>query len=531
MGPSECSATDLWTFDTRAADAACEFFERYLVHTKGEFARKRFVLDDWQRDTVIRPLFGWKSVATGKRRYRRTWIEVPRKNGKSTLTAGIGLLLLIGDAEPGAEIYSAAADRDQASIVFTEASRMVAMSPDLSKVCELYKRAIIVPELGASYKVLTSDAGTKHGLNPHGILFDEMHTQPNRDLYDTLRTATGARAQSLEVYITTAGDSRTSIAYELHKHALQVRAGVVEEDTFLPVIYGADQEDDWTDPKVWAKANPSLGKTIKIGTLREECEHAQLVPSYQNTFRRLYLNQWVEQSTRWLPMDRWDASAGEVTWQALPDLLEGRRCFGALDLSTTTDITALGLVFPPEDEGEPWHALVELFAPAENIKRRGDRDGVPYPEWARIGALTATEGNVVDYGVVRAAVAKAAERYRLQKLAFDRWNSSHLVNELTEDGVPMEAFGQGFASMSAPSKEFEKLVVSAQLAHGGHPVLRWMANNVASKTDPAGNIKPAKDKSGDRIDGIVAVIMAIGMSIEGAPAETVVEYRPGQMFA
>ena len=342
--------TDRWerpgyTFDKTAATAAVLFFERLLRHTKGEWAGEPFQLQAWQRDEIVRPLFGWKR-ADGTRRFRRAYIEIPRKNGKSTISAGIALALLMLDAEPGVEVYSAAADRQQAAIVFDAASTMVQESPALAKFAEVYRREIRVPKLNGIYRVLSADAPTKHGLNAHGVIFDELHAQPNRELWDVLATSMGSRRQPMLVMITTAGYDRESICWEMHQYAQQVLRGDVDDPSFFAYIAAAEQEDDWTSPATWAKANPGLGVTVKRDYLEAEAQRAKQVPAYQNTFRRLHLNQWTSQESRWLDMTAWDRCGGE-----LPDL-SGRVCYGGLDLASTTDIAALSLVFPPVAEGD-----------------------------------------------------------------------------------------------------------------------------------------------------------------------------------
>lgn len=494
---------DYW-FDEVAADRACEFFERFLVHTKGEFAGQPFELQHWERDLVIRPLFGWKR-ADGTRRYRSVFVAVPRKNGKTTLAAGIGLYLTFADREPGAEVYSAASDREQAAIAFEQARSMVEACPELSERALIYRRAIVVPGLGSSYKVLSADARSKHGFNAHGIIFDELHAQPNRELYDVLHTSTGARRQPVELYITTAGYDRHSICYELYEHAKKVRAGILRDDSFLPVIFEADAEDDWTAEATWRKANPNYGVSIKPEYLAAECARAKTTPGYENTFKRLHLNIWTEQSSRWLQMSTWDECAVPVDAAAL----RGRQCYAGLDLSTTTDISAFVLVFP-DDQWRTFDALAYFWVPGERIRQRAERDRVPYPQWRDEGHIRATDGDIVDYDVIRRDINELAEQYVIREIAIDRWNATQLATQLTGDGFTVVQFGQGFASMSAPSKELEKLVTGKLLRHGGNPVLRWMASNVAIKQDAAGNIKPDKASSGERIDGIVALVMALG---------------------
>ncbi|WP_372400769.1 terminase TerL endonuclease subunit (plasmid) [Azospirillum sp. HJ39] len=500
-----------FVFDKAAAEKACDFFPTFLRHSKGRLAGKPFHLKYWQR-RVVSIIFGFKWASTGRRVVRRAYLFIARKNGKSTFAAGLALLLLLA-GERSAEIYSAAADREQASIVFREAASMVLASPPLSRVCEVFKRSVICARLMSSYGVLSSDAETKHGLNPSGIIFDELHTQPNRDLLDVLHTAVGAREEPLEALMTTAGSRRQGICWEVHEQAVRVRDGVDDDPSLLPILFMADEADDWTDPRTWAKANPSVGDAVSLEYLAQECAHAKRVPGYENTFRRLHLNMWTQQDTRWLPMADWQQCAGPVGWKELARFLFGRPCFGALDLSSTTDITAWVKLFPPQGDDDPWFIVPRFFVPERNIDLRSRRDRVPYDLWARDGAMTATPGNVVDYGAVEMAIREDAGAYGLIEAPYDRWNATQLVTNLTADGLPMVPFGQGFASMSAPAKRFEAMVVGHELAHGGHPVLHWMAENVAIDRDAADNIKPNKATSGERIDGIVAAVMALGRAI------------------
>ncbi|MGE5553307.1 MAG: terminase large subunit [Betaproteobacteria bacterium] len=501
---------EFW-FDEAAADRAVEFFERFLRHVKGKWAGCRFELQDWQRDDIIRPLFGWKRK-DGTRRYRVAYIEIPRKNGKSTLSAGIALYLLFADGEPGAEVYSAAADRDQAAIVFETAKAMVEASPALRKRSEIYKRAIVVPTTGSSYKVLSADAPTKHGLNAHGIIFDELHAQPNRELWDVLTTSTGAREQPLVVAITTAGYDRNSICWEQHEYAEKVLKGVIDDPSFFAYIAAADEKDDWRDPATWKKANPGLGVTVKLDYLEQEARRAAEVPAYQNTFRRLHLNQWTQQAERWLDIAAWDATAGEVD----PDELIGRPCYGGLDLASTTDIAAFELVFPPTEEDPDFRVLSYFWVPKDNIRDRVTRDRVPYDVWAKQGLIEATEGSVIHYGAIRQKIENLAAIYPIKEIAFDRWGATQLSQELDDAGFTVVPFGQGFSSMSAPTKELLNLVMAKRLHHGGNPVLRWMADNMVVKQDPAGNVKPDKSKSTQKIDGIVALIMALDRAIRNS---------------
>lgn len=495
-------------YDERAATAVVRFFS-LLRHTKGQWAGQPFQLAPWQEELIIRPLFGSKR-RDGSRRYRRAYIEIPRKNGKSTLASGIALYLLLADGEPGAEIYSAAADRYQAAIVFDQAKKFVESNPLLAREVRIYRNEIVVPRSDSFYRVLSADAFTKHGLNAHGVVIDELHAQPNRELWDVLATSMGARRQPLLVAITTAGYDRTSICWEQHEHARRVLHTPHADPEQFAFIAAADEGDDWTRPDTWQKANPSYGITVSEEYLASECRRALAAPAYQNTFRRLYLNQWTQQADRWMPMAEWDQCGGE-----LPDLT-GRTCWGGLDLASTTDIAALVLAFPSDQE--PLYLLSFFWIPADNMVERERRDGVPYSVWVRQGLVEATPGNVIDYAYIRRRINQLAQQYNIQEIAFDPWNATQLAIELQSDGVEMVQMRQGFASMSGPSKELLRLVLARGLAHGGNPVLRWMADNVSAKQDAAGNVKPDKATSTGRIDGIVAAIMAIGRATT-APKE------------
>lgn len=510
-GRRSTSDGDEFWFDEEAADRACRFFSSCLTHAKGELQGQPLELAEWEAQRIVRPLFGWKR-ADGTRRYRKVYVEVPRKNNKSTLCAGIALYLLHADREPGAEVYSAAGDRDQAAVVFDVARQMVNQSPALKLRTEVYRRSMVHLESASSYRVLSADAFTKHGLNAHGIVVDEVHVQRNRELIDVLSTSTGSRRQPVEVYITTAGYDKRTICWELHDYAERVARGIIHDPYFLPVIYAADPKDDWTDERVWAKANPGLGKSIKLEYLRAECKKALEIKAYENTFKRLHLNIWTAQENRWLQVESaWDPCGT----QPVPSLeaLKGRRAWLGVDLSSTVDLTALVALVEAPTSPVSYDVVPFFFVPEARIELRAKRDRVPYDQWRDQGLIVATEGDVVDYEAVRLKARELGEILDVQEVAIDRWNSTGLQAQLAGDGLQVAQFGQGFASMSAPTKELERMLLSKLLRHGGNPVLRWMADNVAVNQDPAGNIKPAKDKSTERIDGIVALVMAIGRAL------------------
>lgn len=497
-------------YDEKHAKAAVLFFEKLLKHSKGEWAGQAFGLLDWQREDIIEPLFGWKRKDDHTRRYRTVYVEVARKNGKSSLAAGLAILLLLMDQEPGAEIYSAAADRDQASIVFDQAKAMLESSPQLAKRVNIFSKTITVPDTRSFYRVLSADAPTKHGLNAHAVIFDELHAQPNRELWDVLTTSTGARRQPVTVALTTAGYNRQSICWEIHEYARQVEEGIIDDPTFLPVLYSADEKADWQDEKVWAIANPSLGVTVKEEYLRNQAKKAESVPAYQNTFRRLHLNQWTQQETRFLDTGKWDECGDPIHKK----LLEGALCYGGLDLASTSDVAAFVLCFPSgpgEDELYTW--LPHFWIPQENMIERARKDRVPYDAWVRDGYITATPGNVIDYSYIIRDIERMGEKFNIQEIAFDRWGAVQISQTLEDAGFTMIGFGQGYRDMGPPTKELLRIVLDRKLRHGGNPVLRWMADNLVVSQDPAGNVKPNKSKSREKIDGIVAGLMALDRAI------------------
>ena len=507
---------DRFYFDEKGATVAVNFFEKLLHHSKGEWAGRPFQLQVWQRQ-VIRDVFGWKRHSDRTRRYRKVYLEVPRKNGKSTIAAGIALCLLFADNERGAEVYSAAADRDQAGIVFNEAKAMVQDSQMLAQRAQVYKSSIVVEETRSFYRVLSADAFTKHGLNAHGVVIDELHAQPTRELFDVLATSTGARRQPLIVMITTAGYDRESVCWEQHEYALKVQRGVIDDPEWYVAIYAADEQDDWRDPAVWAKANPSMGVTVKADYLESEARRAEQVPAYQNTFRRLHLNQWTQQETKWLDLGAWDTCGAPIDVH----LLEGSECYGGLDLASSSDVAAFVLCFPTEPgETEHYTWLPFFWIPQENMMQRSLHDRVPYDAWVRDGLISATPGNVIDFDRIVRDIEPLGERFHIKEIAFDRWGAFQVSNQLAGMGFTMVGFGQGFASMSQPTKDLLRLVGAKQLSHGGHPVLRWMADNIVVDQDAAGNVKPNKQKSREKIDGIVAGVMALDRATRNRGAQT-----------
>ena len=496
-------------YDTDRADRAVRFIEN-LKHTKGRWAGKRFWLLPWQ-EQIIRDVFGIVDVH-GNRQFRTAYVEIPKKNGKSELAAAVALYLLYADNEPSAEVYGAAADRQQASIVFDVARQMVDMTPALvkrSKIMAAGKRIVNYSNAGY-YQVLSAEVGTKHGLNVSGLVFDELHSQPNRQLYDVLTKGSGdAREQPLYFLITTAGTDRESICYEVHMKALDILQGKKIDPSFYPVVYGLPDDADWNDEANWYKANPSLGYTIKIDRVRDAYKDALENPAEENVFRQLRLDQWVGSSVAWIPEHVYDKGDIPIDIESL----KGRDCYAGLDLSSTSDITAFVMVFPPEAEWENYIVLPHFWLPRETLKLRVRRDHVPYDVWEKQGLFHITEGNVVDYNFVRKTINELAAEYHICEIGVDRWNATQLITDLDGDGFTMVPIGMGFKDMSPGMKELYKLLLEGKIIHGGNPILRWMAGNVVAEIDAAENIKPSKKKATEKIDGIVALIMGLDRCI------------------
>jgi phage terminase large subunit-like protein len=520
------------------AEARIITFYTYLRHSKGEWAGQSFELSLWQQ-FILGSLHGWKR-ADKLRRFRTAYVEVPRKNGKSTLLGGASLYALTADGEPGAEVYAAATKKDQARIVFNEAKAMVLASDELRKRVRTFKDNLNVPASGSKFEPLASDGGTLDGLNIHLAANDELHAWKDRDLYDVIETAMGARRQPLMFNITTAGKNPQGICYELREYAESVLQGIVKDDSFFAYIATIDKEDlaRWDDPEVWKKANPNFGVSVKPDDLERLATKARILPRARAAFLRLRLNVWTFGIDTWLPLERWRQGGTPIDMTTL----HGRSCFAALDLSSTTDLSALALVFPPpdfdpaevervikaadpDDDGEDdqaqinldflkdWIVVWRFYMPSANIADRMETDRVDYQQWVADGLITPTEGNVVDYDYIRRDINALGEQVNILEVAIDRWAATHMMTLLGKDGFTVVPFGQGYASMSAPSKFLEGLVFSGHLLHGGNAVADWMSQNVVVAEDEARNIKPVKRKSTGRIDGIVSLIMALGRAI------------------
>ena len=506
------------------------WFFSELRYTKGEWSGKEFKPEPWQV-FILSMLFGWIDKVEGTRRFRTGYLETARKSGKTETLAGIGLYLLCADKEAGAEIYSVATKMDQARISHSAATMMVRKSAKLRSRIDIFKNNLNIIETGSKFLPLGADSKTMDGLNVHGGMVDELHAHATRDVWDVIITATGSRRQSLIMAITTAGYDKHSICWEQHDYTEKILEGIIDDETFFGIIYTLDEGDDWKDEKVWIKANPNLGVCTKLDDLRMKARKAAEVATQLNAFLRLHMNIWTESVTRWITADKWNACGGKFDAEAL----KGKLCYMGLDLSTSTDITALVLVFPPDETEEKYRILCRFWIPAENMRERVRKDRVPYDLWVREGYITATQGNIIDYNSILAQIDQDCTDYEVQELAFDRWGSQKIVVDLQDMGFENEKtkhverhliqFGQGFASMNAPTKELEKLVLGKQLLHGENPVLSWMISNTVIKMDPSGNMKPDKGESTERIDGVVALIMALDRATRDTDNTSVYEDR------
>jgi phage terminase large subunit-like protein len=499
-------------FDSGKADRACRFFSRYLRHTKGRFGGAPFVLQPWQEDLIIRPLFGTLKE-DGTRQYSTALIEIPRKNGKSEISAGIALKCLTADGEYGAEVYGAALDREQAGAVYEVAQQMVYLSPHLNARCRVTpsRRNIAVPKTNGKYRVVSADAGRQHGLNPSCVVFDEIHTQRNRRLWDVMNMGSDTRTQALMVGITTNGvPDEAPLWWDLHEYARQVREGIFQDESLLSVHFGADAGDDFEDPKVWKKANPALGSFLSLEKFKVAFERAKRITSEWNEFLRYRLNVTTNTADRWLKAGDWDACGRKVDWKAL----RGQPCYCGLDLSTRRDITALVQLFPLSN-GEVF-VKPHFWLPEANIPQRL-RQWVP-------DFITPTPGSVVDYDFVLQRIAEIREAGPIELLQFDEWNASQIETELQKSGLKVATCRFGMRSMNGPTKEAENKISSRSLVHDGNPVLRWMADCVTLRQDANGNVMPVKPdrlKSEKRIDGVAAMLMGLDPILRMKPTSSI----------
>lgn len=493
-------ATRGLSWEPESAEKAIDFFS-LLHHYKGR--DDIIVLDPWQQ-FIVGSLWGWRR-ADGSRRFRYAYVEVASKNGKSTIAGGLGLLLAFFDDEPGAEVYSAATKRDQAKIVWDAAAAMRRRSPALSGRISASVGALYVEETSSSFKPLGRDSDSDQGINPNGAIIDELHVHHDRDLLDNIEKASSTRRQPLTLKITTAGERRTSVWWDERSDAVSVLEGRATDDSLFAVVYTLDEGDDPFDETVWPKANPGMGASVQVDFLRERAAKAQRSPAALTAYLRYHMNVPTGAGSKAINIDEWDACDAEP---AIPD---GARVFAGLDLASVKDLTALVVVW--RDPGRDFHIECRFYCPEDGIAERSRLDGVPYADWVRDGWLTPTQGNVTDYDVIQEDIKTLAARLQVDELGADRWNATQLATNLQQDGANVVFIPQTYVGLGPAWRELEKLILERRLRHGGHPILRWMAGNVEVDTDPAGNQKPSKSRSTERIDGIVALDMALGRAI------------------
>jgi phage terminase large subunit-like protein len=511
-------------FDEAAAEHAVVWIERFCKHHKGEWAGLPLLLEPWQK-FGIRCVFGWK-LADDSRRFRVSYWEVARKNGKSEVAGAIGAYLMIADREAGGEIYSTATKEDQAKIVWEVAKAILRQSPALRKYITIRQKSLTCERLGSFFKPLGADSDTLDGLNPHGHICDELHAHKKRSLFDVMQTGMGARRQPLTFIITTAGVyDPESIGWEQHIYAQQVLDGVLDDDSFFGIIFAADEGDEWDSETTWQKANPNYGISVKPDYLKRQATTAKNQPSALNSFLRLHLNVWTQQVTRWIDVLKWNAC--ERNDGAKLGDFYGRPAYLGLDLSQKLDITALAVALPRTSlTGDTfgYDFFWRFFVPQGLVDERAREKKTPdYARWVKDGWLIATPGNVIDYGFVLKEILELRTLLNIRQIGFDPWNASQFSLDLQRNGFSVEAdatkeqlveMRQGMQTLSEPSKEIEKLVVDQKLFHDGNPVMRWMVDNAVIRSDANGNIAPDKRSATGKIDGLVASILALGRAIK-----------------
>lgn len=509
---------DKYYFDEKAAKAFVYAIETNLVHPKGPLSGKPFLLEDWQKEDIIYPLFGIKSKETGLRRFRYAYIQIPKKNGKSPLAAAILVIILKYIQDSGAELVSLASSRDQAKIVFGDARKMLKKGSAFASSFKLYQNSIMVDE--KSYKPLSADVGTNDGGNNNVVIVDELHRFKDRELVDLMEGSTAAKDDPITIMITTAGSRTDTICYEKYDYACKIRDGIIKDDTFLPVIYEALKTDDPFIEETWKKANPNYGVSVNKDFMRQQADKAKINKAYLNTFLRLHLNVWTAVGDVWIEDGKWLDCGQTLSNYDLIEKLKGEKCYGGLDLSSKSDITAFSLVFPPNEEREfeptKYISINWFWLPSEKGRDSADKNNNDYLKWVADGWIEETEGNVIDYDYIEERILSICENFDLINCAYDPYNSVQIVAKLEEQGLKMEAFRQGFVSMNFPTLEFEVKINRKEFLHNNNPVLRWMVSNGVLLSDTGGKLhKVGKNTPHQKIDGLVTNIMALGLALNG----------------
>lgn len=497
----------------KAAQHALSFIESVCRHTEGVWAGKPFALLPWQR-ALVGNLYGWLRP-DGTRRYRQAHVLIPRKAGKTELAAALALYHLLADDEPTPEVVGIARDRSQAKLCLKRAMVMAEQHPTMRQMVEQYTGRLVAPNIHGVYKVLSADAPSAHGLNVSACIADEIHAMENRrELWEAVMTSMGARAQPLMLSITTAGVLRESLEHDLFQYAVKVCERTVENPAFLPCLYYADADAPWNEEATWRKANPSLGHTTTVEWYRSEAQRAHDQPSYESPFRTYYLCQHITAAERWLRMTDWDACKSDAFSEAE---LQAMPCFVGVDLAQTTDLSSICCLWT---DGNKSFVRSFNFAPEEGAIQRARRDGVPYLDWSRNGWLTLTPGDVTDYAYIKNQIVALCKRYSVRAVAYDPYNAQNLANELEGRGINVARCPQSFLQMSTPTRMLERAVVGRTLAHEGNPVFTWSVSNTVLDRDSAGNPRPSKKRSVERIDPVVACVVAFAASLHGAASDT-----------
>lgn len=521
-------------FDPERVDRVIAAF-RQLRHTKGRFAGQRFDPDVWQVAYMIAPVAGWVHKSPDSGRWVRiitiAYFDMPRKNGKTTTAAGWGIYLTAADGEFGAQVVAAATTKDQAGFVFEPIRQLVNKSPGLKRHLRALKHRITHAASGSYFQPIANAGDAQHGADIHGAIVDELHLHKDMALIEALETGTGSREQPLIFYITTADAGRRHTPYDQKRTLIeQLARRVLKRPTTYGVVFAAEKTDDPFAEETWKKANPGYGISPTKRAMLEAAEKAKDSPAELARFLRLHLGIRTKQETRYLDVEDWDVNASMVD----PARLKGRECFGGLDLGATSDLTAAVWVFP---DGDAFDVVMRCWAPEDSLPDLNQRTADAATDWVKQGWLTLTPGNVTDYDFVEAQINRDRDEFLVQEVAYDRWNAQQLVNDLMNDGAPMITMGQGFASMSAPTKDLQRLIkvgarvdddgvpVKPIIRHGGNPLLRWMVDNFAVAMDPAGNVKPDKANAGDKIDGVVALIMALSRAVAARETEGTSAYE------
>lgn len=516
-------------FDEKAADLAVRYIEKNIRHVKGELAGELIKLEDWQKDKIIRPIFGWKHKDTGLRKFSSAYVEIPKKSGKSFLAACMAAIFLDIEKEGGSSIIGVAWGRKQAGLVFEATKEVIKKSPRLNKKCKIYRNSITAPDhIGGTktYQILSKEAGAEDGINPQLGIIDELHVHKNNEVLEMVEKSMGARKQPLSFIITTAGSDLYGIGYQRHEYAIDVVKGLIKDETLLTCIYAAPQDADPFSEETWKYANPNYNVSVYKNSYEREAAKAKQSAASLNSFKRYYLNIWTQSTDGWV---------SDIDWQFASNtdiidyrLLERYPCYGGLDLSSRSDITALTLIWKIEGR---FYSLNWFWLPEDKGTRSADTKNIQYRDWVNNGFITETSGNVVDYEYILLKLDELRHSFDIRSVAYDAWNMHHLAPKLVDMGFDLVEFRQGFKSMTAPTKELEKEIMAKNFEHYGNPVLRWMVGNAEIQTDAAENIKIIKDKNRPekKVDGLITNVMALAMWLD-EPEEEGSYLESGDLF-